>query len=87
MAKNLSRLATKLLIRQFHKRTLSGSWSGLAAQSVFLNLNERDLLTLFQLAPFFLLVPWHQHTVNSFQTGETAKKKWFEEGGFGVSNM
>jgi hypothetical protein len=79
MAKNLSRLATKLLIRQFHKRPLSGSWVWIGRPICFLNSNERDLLTLFQLAHFFLLVPWHQHTVNSFQTGETAKK-WFEEG-------
>jgi hypothetical protein len=31
-----------------------------------------------QLEHFFLLLLRHQHTVNSFQTGKTAKK-WFEE--------
>ena len=77
--KNLSRLATRLLLRQFRKRPLSSSWSGSAAQSVF-KLERTRFINPVSTGVFFLTVPRHQHTVNSFQTRGDCKKKWFEEG-------
>ena len=80
MAKNLSRLATRLLLRQFRKKGLFQAVGLDWPPNLFLKLERTRFINPVSTGVFFLTGPRHQHTVNSFQTGETAKKNGSKRG-------